>query len=97
MLDNEEEDGEAKSWKSGMRKEMMSSHKFRSRCVTHATGWMIWTEIGVGMLGATSVNRLVSRACFAESFSTGGRNGGEEGGEGLLMNENLCSRPHERC
>jgi hypothetical protein len=43
-----------------VRKEMMSSHKFRSRCVTNATGWMIWTEIGVGMLGATSVNRLVS-------------------------------------
>jgi hypothetical protein len=43
-----------------VRKEMMSSHEFRSRCVTNATGWMIWTEIGVGMLGATSVNRLVS-------------------------------------
>ena len=39
--------------------------------MTHATGWMIWTEIGVGMLGVTSINWLVSRGYFAESFSTG--------------------------
>jgi hypothetical protein len=57
--------------KSGWEKRMMSSHKFRSRCVAHATGWMIWTERGVGMLGATSVNWLVSRGYFAEPFSTG--------------------------
>lgn len=73
MLDNEEEDGRGQVLEKRVRKEMMSSHKFRSTCVTHATVWMIWTEIGVGMLGATSVNWLVSRDYFAEPFSTGGR------------------------
>jgi hypothetical protein len=97
MLDNEEEDGGAKSWKSGMRKEMMSSHKFRSRCVTHATGWMIWTEIRSWHARRDFGQLACLPGLLRGVIFDGGKNGGEEGGEGLLMNENLCSRPHERC
>jgi len=52
---------------------------------------MKWTEIGVGMLGATSVNWLVSRGYFAESLSAG-----EEWWEGRRRGLLMKTYVHDR-